>query len=228
LKLKGPLVAIGDTHFPFHSKRWLRWVVQTIAQIQPEYVVQVGDLHDNLFLSKYARSLDIMTPRREREEGDKWARHMWAEVRGVVKKDVKCFQIRGNHDDRDIKRILEKLPEAETLVDLQARYTFPGVKTVTDSTEELFIGDVAVMHGYKSHGEHARFNQCPTIVGHLHTGGVNYWRNRRGVYWELNAGFGGDVNSPVFAYRSQKAIHRWTMGLGVVDEFGPRFMPFGR
>jgi predicted phosphodiesterase len=223
--LDGPLVVIGDTHFPFHDRVWLEWVYQRIDEIQPAYVVQIGDLHDNYSLSKYARSYSVMTPAEEVERADTAAMEMWASI-GLLAPRAKKFQIKGNHDDRAEHRLLEKCPELAPLVDLNGRYTFPGVTLVEESNEELLIGDVFLHHGHKKFGEHARYNQAPTIVGHLHKGDVKYYANRLGAFWELNVGYGGDVSSPVFRYRYQKLIHGWTLGLGLVDEHGPHFLCF--
>ena len=222
-KLDGPLVIIGDTHFPFSCPRWYDWMAEEIARIRPAYVAQIGDLYDNYFLSRHPKHLTVMAPDEEVARGDAGAKQMWRDVRAAAPK-AKCYQIRGNHDDRDIKRILAAAPELEPLVDLRRRFEFANVSTTHDSFEELWLKDICIQHGYRKLGEHARYNQAPTVVGHLHRGDVRYYQNRRGVYWELNAGFGGDPGSPVFRYRNQKDIHMWTRGLGLVDDRGPHFL----
>lgn len=199
--------------------------MKQVRSVQPQFVVQVGDIYDDFSLSRYARSLNVTTPAKEASEGRKWAEEMWAEVAAASPKS-KRIQIKGNHDDRLSKRLLEACPEAEAYTDVNSRFRFEGVRLVDESFEELFLGDVVVQHGHKKFGTHAPHNLAPTITGHTHHGGVAFFQNRRGVYWELNAGFGGDVNSPVFRYRSQKHLHGWTLGLGIVDALGPRFVPF--
>lgn len=224
--LDGPLVAIGDTHFPFHDARWLDWTYEQIERLQPRYVVQVGDLFDNYAFSRFARSHSVMTPEEEVERGDRAANEMWGTIAAIVPNAVK-YQIKGNHDDRVEHRALEKMPELAAVVDFNARYQFPGVSLVREANQELWIGDVAVHHGHKKSGAHARWNQAPTIVGHLHRGDIVWMQNRSGHYWELNAGYGGDETSAVFRYRYQNDIHGWTKGLGLVDEYGPHFLKFG-
>jgi hypothetical protein len=163
-----------------------------------------------------------MTPEEEFTLAREMAEEMWAEVKTRAPK-ARCIQKLGNHDARASKRIFELAPALRALVDLETPFEFEGVETEHDDTAETWIGEVAVIHGYKGFGQHARHNQCPTITGHLHRGGVQYFQNRNGIYWELNAGFGGDVDSVAFRYRHQKQIHGWTLGLGVVDAHGPRF-----
>lgn len=222
--LGGPLLIIGDTHFPFHCERWLDWTLDQIRRTKPAFVVQIGDLYDNYFLSRHPKHLTVMTPDEEAELGRSGAERMWQAVRKESPKNCTLYQIRGNHDDRDIKRILATAPELEPLVNMKSRFVFDGVRTVHDSFSELWLKDICLQHGYRKMGEHARYNQAPTVVGHLHRGDVRYYQNRKGVYWELNAGFGGDPESPVFRYRNQKDIHQWTRGLGLVDEDGPHFL----
>jgi hypothetical protein len=228
LNLAGPVVAIPDCHYPFHSKPWLKWTLERIREVQPAYVVQVGDLYDYFALSKYAKTLDLMTPEEEFTRGRRYAEDMWAEVRALVPK-ARCIQKLGNHDARASKRVFELAPELRALTDLESPFEFEGVETDHDDTNETILGDspgLFILHGYKSFGTHARTNQAPTITGHTHTGGVVFYQNRFGTFWELNAGLGGDLESPVFRYRNQRQIHGWTLGLGVVDDNGPRFMPF--
>lgn len=220
--LTGPLIAIGDTHFPFADKNVLDWVYEQVERVQPAYVVQVGDLYDRLAQSRHPK-FDPMSAQEEAERGFADASQMWSTINFLAPR-AKKYQIRGNHDDRVVKRAMERAPELAPFLDLDKYMSFAGVKTVRESNDELFIGDVAVLHGYAKFGAHAAWNQCPTIVGHSHHGGVTFRQNRNGFYWELNCGFVGDLTNPAFAYRNQKHIHGWTLGLGVVDEHGPHFL----
>lgn len=225
LGLKGPIIAIGDTHFPFTNRPWMKWVIKRVKEVQPAYVVQVGDVYDYFSLSAYAKTADCMTPAAEFEAGRRMAEDMWTDVHAAAPR-AELLQKLGNHDARASKRLFEKLPEIRSLVDLESPFNFKGVTTEHDDTAETMIGNVFVIHGYKSFGAHARHNQGPTITGHLHRGGVAYFQNRFGYYWELNAGFGADIDSVAMRYRHQKKIHGWTLGLGEVDEQGPRFSLF--
>jgi hypothetical protein len=194
-------------------------------------VVQIGDVNDLYNQSKYTRNPDLITPERETRLARDQTVEMWSAIRHRAP-DAKLIQLLGNHDGRINKRIAENLPEARALVAGAIRdfYTFDGVRTQHDPTEELFLkinGEVVCFqHGHRSKlGDHARFNECPTVVGHSHTGGVVYMRNRKGVYWELNAGWLGDERAPVFQYGAQKHLKKWTLGYGLIDHRGPRFCP---
>lgn len=214
-------------HMPFHHRKWLKWQLQVIKDVQPAYVVQVGDLKDIHFASKYAKTLNIMTPAQEIKDGRRYAEDFWSDVRALVPKARK-IQLQGNHEDRINKRLFENAPYLEGLLDLEEHMRFEGVETVGNSSEELFLGNVVGQHGYMNFGAHARHNQMPTFCGHSHHGGVVYYQNRLGTYWELNVGFGGDRDSRVFGYRNRKALDGWTLGCGIVDELGPRFATYAK
>jgi DNA repair exonuclease SbcCD nuclease subunit len=217
------ILTLGDTHFPFHHKKALDWVYRLADKLKPDTVVQVGDLFDQFAFSRYAKVLK-MDPEKELSLARSAAEKMWSHFKGLS-----CFQLQGNHDDRIFKKALSDSPELASLVgkSLRELYTFPGVSTVHDGRQELMLGGILLQHGHRSKlGDHARYNQRSTICGHSHTGGVVYLRNLRGVFWELNAGFLGDVKSPAFGYHAQKRMHTTTLGVGLVDKHGPRFIPY--
>jgi predicted MPP superfamily phosphohydrolase len=227
-QMRTKVIAIGDFHAPFHHRAALSWVLATIEEEQPEVVVQMGDLYDLYGFSKYPRSHNIMTPNAEMDEARAHAEFLWSEVRRLSR-GVSCYQLMGNHDDRAMKRIIERSPEHERFVydGVKEFYSFEGVTTVDDSSEELEIDGVLYHHGHRSQiGQHAAWNRQCTVNGHLHRGGVVYSQEKAGTIWELNAGWLGDREAPVFSYHSQKKRHGTTLGLGLVDSNGPRFMPY--
>jgi predicted MPP superfamily phosphohydrolase len=219
-------VILGDFHSPWFSRPALASAIELIEAVQPTHVVQIGDLYDFYSFSRYARSHNVITPALEVKQGRKHAEEMWSKVAKAAPRS-KRFQILGNHDTRIQDRIAEKAPELESLLDTEALFRFDGVHTVMDPKEELVLDGVIYQHGFRSKlGDHARYNQRSTTVGHSHTGGVIFHRNLDGIYWELNAGWLGDETAPVFRYRDQKRISTWTRGAGLIDEHGPRFVLF--
>jgi predicted phosphodiesterase len=222
------ILVLGDTHFPYESRAAFEWVYRITDKLKPDTVVQVGDLLDQFAFSRYPKVLK-MDPEKELSLGRAGAEAMWARFKGLD-----CYQLMGNHDDRIFKKALTSAPELASLVgsSLRSLYTFPNVRTVLDGRDELILqtclGPVAFQHGHRSRlGDHARFNQMATVVGHSHTGGVVFLRNIRRCFFELNAGFLGDVTSPAFGYHAQRRVHTTTLGVGYLDELGPRFCPYG-
>lgn len=217
------VVAIPDIHFPFENKRTLRAVVDLVAEVQPDAVVQLGDLLDLYSSSRYPRSHNIMTPRDEKREGRARAVAFWDAIRQAAP-GAECWQLLGNHDLRSFKRTLERLPELEDEVwsSLRTLMTFDGVRLWEDSRMPLQIDDVAYEHGALKHGQHLGENGMNTVCAHSHVGGTVH----RGGAWELNAGFLGDPDAQCFDYvRSRLVAQKTTQGVGVVDSYGPRFIP---
>jgi hypothetical protein len=225
---RGLTVVIGDTHFPFHSKAWLSWVLDFIAEAQPDNVVQVADLYDGYAFSKYPRSLNVMTPNAEVDLGRQYAAFMWSEIQRLAP-GARCYQLHDsedNHGHRANKRALEFFASAERFIEDAVRelHCFDGVTTPTDLRGDLEIDGVVYQHGRFKFGAHARINRKNTVIGHLHKGAVTFEQDGRA--WEMCVGWGGDVRQEPFSYAGKRRAHGTTLGLGVVDGYGPRFVAF--
>jgi predicted phosphodiesterase len=223
---KKTILVIGDTHLPFINASGLRQAENLAKQLKPNVIVQIGDLMDMYSWSKYPRTLNLITPKKELELGMKMAYQMWENLRKASPKS-KCYQIYGNHDERPMLRLMEKAPELESLIDFKSIFTFPGVETSNSQRDELIIGDILFQHGFRSKlGDHARHNGMNTVCGHSHKGGVFYMRLGEKTIWELNAGYLAKEDSTPLGYTKQRRISTWTLGVGFIDHLGPRFIPF--
>ncbi len=219
-------VVLGDFHAPFHHTTATSFAIEVIAALKPKRVVQIGDLRDMFCSSKYPRSQNIFTPKEEIEAGTKACSELWVRVR-EASPGAECFQLLGNHDVRPYKRVLETCPELEMFIDLTPLYTFPGVKLISDPREELELDGVFFHHGYLlRQGANRDFMNACFVSGHSHRAGVFYRPIHGGhMLWELNSGTLGDPASKGLSYTPQKHHHQ-TLGLGVIDRFGPRFIPW--
>lgn len=219
------VLIIGDVHFPFQHKEALGKIVAHAKSMKPDCIVQIGDLYDFYAFSKYPRSLNVMTPADEVRLGYEGAKTMWKDLQ-KASPGSECFQMLGNHDERVVRKLIQQSPEFEEMAKewLEVRMTFPDVTVVRE--QEFFLNGVCYMHGFRNAiGDHARYNQVSTVVGHSHRGGVVFEQNAHGTFFELNVGWVGDKFSPVFSYQSQKRISKTTLGFGIIDELGPRFCP---
>lgn len=219
------VLIVPDTHFPFECKKSLAKVHAFAKDNQPDLIIQVGDLTDMFAYSKYAKSLSVMTPKDESTRARICAEKMWKRFRADCPK-ARLVQLVGNHDERPVIKILEKTPENEHIaIDWFKRFmSFEGVETILDAKQEFFYDGVCYMHGLRKFGEHATYNQMNTVTGHLHRGAVQWEQNANGSYFELNVGFLGDKKLEAFKYRSQNRISKMTLGFGVIDRYGPRFV----
>ena len=221
------VIAVGDLHKPFSDKKAERKLLKHIAECEGKLtVVQVGDAFDMFSFSRFARSHNILTPQQEMEQGRAEMEQFWELVKQAAPKAT-CYQLAGNHDVRPLRKILEVAPAFESFVKgyLRELLTFNGVTTIHDPREELLLDNVAYIHGYKSKlGDHAKFNQRSVVCGHSHRGGTAFIPLDDQVIWELNCGYLGDRFHPAMGYTFQKKATTWTLGYGVVDYKGPRFV----
>ena len=223
---KNTFVCLGDTHHPFCDPRALERAYQIIEQVKPTVVIQMGDLHDMLSWSKFPASQMHFTAKGEIEKSFADAEAMWKRVRQIAP-EAKCYQLRGNHDLRPFKRMLEAAPALEVFIELDRFYKFDGVELIGDAREELIIDGIAFLHGYRTRlGDHANYMMHNAVVGHSHRGGVAFKQIRGRTVWELNCGYLADPSSKGLSYTPQK-ITDWTQGIGIIDSLGPRFVAFG-
>ena len=221
-----PITCIaGDTHFPFADPAKIRAFLARVAYLKPQIVLQIGDALDLMSWGRFPRSTCLMTPAQELKRGRAQAEEFWQRVRAAAGKRAKLYQLIGNHDERPAKRMLSQLPDFEPFLDDYASWwRFDGVHTQPSQREELILGGVVFMHGYRKHGEHVKHNLKNTVVGHSHVGGVVYLRLGNRTLWELNAGYLGNPRTVALSYTAQAKISKWTPGMGEIEDGQPRFI----
>jgi predicted phosphodiesterase len=223
---------LGDVHHPFSCKRSLNLAYEQIERLKPQVVVQLGDCYDLFALSKYSKSLNHDTPKDELKRARLDAEKMWEAVTAAAPK-AKRYQLLGNHDARLQKRISEKLPELAGLVGLDDLFQFSGVTTSKSDRDilKLKLGSQTVIchHGWLSKpGDHQKFFQANTIVGHSHRPHLLYDTTFGKSLFEANAGYLGNPNAHVFSYGAVAGKSKWSRGILVLDTDGPRFVSFER
>lgn len=218
-------MCVPDMHLPWVDAGALSSVYLAIEREKPDVVCQLGDLYDMHSQSRFPRSHDICTPKEELAEARQGAESFWVNCRKLASKKARFIQILGNHDDRPSKRVAEKYPEIASLLGIDHLFKFPGVESVLDSRSELTIDGVVFTHGhFTRHGQHAAYYCRSVVHGHTHRGNVTFQKLHGKVIWELDCGHVADENAEPLQYTPTKTT-RWTLGYGIVDEFGPRFIP---
>lgn len=227
------VIGLGDLHLPWPDKRAIKAAIAYIKHRRPNCVVQLGDLADFYSSSRFARSLNLLTPLEEHKRARAQAEELWQRVREAAGPRAEFFQILGNHDQRPLKRILEAAPDLEQFVKdgLRNFWTFERVKTVPYD-ETLLIDDVLYTHGEYGFGQHiSKYRMC-VVTGHLHKGAVTFERIALPngdklsfkTIFEANAGYLGDPMSLPMRYRPKRDFFNYTKGLIEIDDFGPRFV----
>jgi hypothetical protein len=223
---KSRILTIPDTHFPFVDKKRLGKMIERSGDLGPTHMVQIGDQFDWYNASRFTKSHNIMTPEDEIKRGRDMAEKMWFDLKRKAPK-AQCFQLWGNHEERPMKRLMEKAPELESLLKkpLQDILTFPGVTSTKGPLDELVINGIKFHHGWSTQrGFHVNYFQMSVAHGHTHHGDVFYLRREGETLFELDSGILADFNSDPMTYRSSQTC-KWTPGFGFIDELGPRFCP---
>jgi predicted phosphodiesterase len=219
------VIAVPDLHFPFHHAECLSWIYDHITLTKPDVVIQLGDLYDMYSASKFARTHDLMTPKQELAEARLAAEAFWRNVQQRAP-NARCLQILGNHDVRPNKRIQEVAPELESLLNTSVLFQFSGVETTLDTSADVEIDGVIYTHGtFIKLGDHAKHYFQPVVHGHTHRGATFFMRQHGKNIWELDCGFASDETQVPLRYTATRRTG-WTLGLGVVSEYGPSFRAF--
>ena len=220
-------LVVGDIHAPFANIKTITRIMELTKALGPfDYVIQIGDSYDFFSQAKWAKTNQLMTGAEEIKEGRAMLVNFWQAIQKANKRKGKYYQLTGNHCARPYKRLLDKAPELEPFFSYEQFFKYPGVKTIMNYKQELILNGICFMHGYRTKlGDHARFNLMPTVCGHTHKGGTVFFPHRGKMLWELNAGFCADATSVPLSYALQ-TISKQTQGCGIIDEYGPRFIPF--
>jgi hypothetical protein len=219
-------LAVSDTHFPFSADDKVAQVIRLAKELRPTHIWQCGDLYDMYSFSRFARSLDVTTPKQEMKDGRDKATALWAGLRKAAPAAI-CLQSRGNHSHRLVKSLLRAAPEFESLLEapLSALTEFPGVVDMKTARSEIELGGMLLVHGWQSRlGSHATYFGQNVVRGHSHHGGVAYVAHKGLPVWELDCGHLADVTSLPLGY-GESRTNGWVSGCGFVDGYGPRFIP---
>lgn len=224
------ILIAGDMHLPhWHSptvNKFYRYLQDRADKKKPyDYVVQVGDLYDHYSYASFDRTHNLYTPTRANEKSYAMALEFWETIQKLSPKS-KCIQMKGNHDDRPRKRLLEKAPELEGFFNDDRIYTFPGVETYYDSKEEVILDGIYFQHGHYSKPlQHLNYNLHSTVFGHLHKSWIFFKPIRGEMLFEMCVGYMADEHVIPLKYRKQNNINNWTLGFADIIDGIPRFIP---
>lgn len=224
-KKQAKVMVVGDTHFPFADEGAIAQVIAAIKREQPTHVVQIGDLYDQYSFSRFSRSFDIMTPKDEVAKARKQAEAFWRAVQSAAPK-AKCHQLLGNHDVRVTKKILDKIPEFESLGSKvrDDLYTFKNVETLHDVRDWIEIDGVIYTHGwYSTLGQHMTYFGKSVVHGHTHRAGIAYQRRGAGFIFELDVGHLADETTVPLQYSASK-LSRWFKTISIIEDGQPRLV----
>lgn len=228
------VLAIGDMHFPFEDKSYLKKLMKRVKEEKPDIIIQLGDLYDQYMFSRYDQNLDRMSPKKELELARSKACAFWKNISKASPKSKK-IQLLGNHDNRILKQILRRFPSAFSILkEAHTKlYTFEGVETHLSDRDYIEIDNIIYTHGWQA--KHIRHFGKSVVRAHDHQawmyeigdqkeafGGIVIHashviaRNPHTLF-EVSSGMYGDEKATPFEYTTSKFTN-WKPAIVIVTK----------
>lgn len=171
--LRGPLVVMGDLHFPYTDKAAVAVALQVIASISPAAIVLNGDILDCYQISRFSQDPLRKTQLQADIDG---CRRCLEEVRDAAP-EADIYYTEGNHEER-LTHFKWANPEASSLSAL----TIPALLDLKSlsvqwigARERLEFGDWVVTHGAMCRSKAGATAQgmidrygCSGVSNHVH------------------------------------------------------------
>jgi len=180
-------LVIPDPHAtPEHDNDRAVWVGELIADVKPDVVVVLGDLHEMSSLCDMEKGKARFQGKSYKDDvnaGIDFNEKMWAQVKARKRKMPRRIILEGNHEER-ISRVTSKMPELNGAVSFRDlewdRYYDDVVRYNGDSPGIIRVGGIHYAHylvsgvmGRAISGEHPAYSLIQkrfmsSTVGHLH------------------------------------------------------------
>lgn len=216
------VVAVPDLHAPYCDLDSLKKVIALIKKHKPTHVIQLGDAYDLYSFSKFPRNLDVNTPREELQSAHMIIKNFWKRVKNASPKS-KLYQLCGNHEARLKKRVAEKLPEINCMVEAGLFiFDFEDVKVFDSDRDFLEIEGIVYCHGWKVGPKaHMLYFQKSVVHGHTHRCSISYDRTLDNLHFEMDCGCLVDESQTPMQYTNNK-LTKWVKSVGIIEDGIPR------
>ena len=201
----GYIICFGDAHLmPGIKSTAHRALLKLIPEIQPEALVDLGDLMDFASIGRHHKiGHDArLTVKREIE----WAGDCLEEMVKLGPKRMRRKRTRGNHDQRFSGFFANRVPEMDGIKGIALEDHLPGWScswSIAVNETQAYL-----THRWKS-GLHGPFNNTlwsgvSTVTGHEHRQRVYPLTDLRGDRWGVDVGTVASVWWPHFRYGEGK------------------------
>lgn len=214
------VLAIGDTHAPYHYPGALDFLADIRRQHRPQVVIHIGDLGDQHGWSRHERLPD--SPGQAEE--DRLTLGFCRELYKLFPRALACI---GNHDVRVAKRCITAGLPSRFHISIPALYESPSTWQWAEAHR---VGDVVFQHGDGYGGvfpamKAAKDNRLSTVIGHIHSAaGVQWSASAWSRIFGANTGCLIDPTSFGMAY-ARKHAAKPVLGSLIVDGGIPHFIP---
>lgn len=215
------VLVIPDIQYPFQHQDAHAFLKLVRDTHKPDIIVQIGDLLDQHYYSKYGPSSKATDGKEEIRQAVK---ELKSGLYNLFPKVNICW---GNHDLRIAKRASDAGIDAYLLKTYEEIIQCPKGWKFADKWE---IDGVIYEHGigrsgYQGALRAAQSNMQSTVIGHLHSNaGILWYGNKKNLIFGFNVGALVDDNKYAFEYArfsSAKSI----LGCGLVLNGIPVFIP---
>jgi len=215
------VLVIPDFQAPFHHKDSHKFLAEVKKTFKPDTVIQIGDLLDQHYYSKYGPSSKAMDGKTEIQEAIKALK---TTLYSLFPNVYVCW---GNHDLRIEKRASEAgidpylLKTYEEIIKAPKGWKFADRWEIDGIIYEHGIG----RSGYQGALQAAKSNMQSTVIGHLHSdAGILWYGNHKHLIFGFNVGALVDDKQYAFEYArfsNKKSI----LGCGIIINGLPMFTP---
>jgi hypothetical protein len=215
------VLCIPDIQYPFQHPDAHAFLLAIKKKYKPDVVVQIGDLLDQHYYSKYGPSSKATDGKEEIKRAIKSLKESLYRIFPEV------FITWGNHDLRIAKRASDAgidsylLKSYEEIIQCPKGWQFADKWEIDGVIYEHGIG----RSGYQGALKAAQANMQSTVIGHLHSNaGILWYGNKKNLIFGFNVGALVDDNKYAFEYArfsAQKSI----LGCGIIIDGIPTFIP---
>lgn len=207
----GRVLIFSDAHFwPGVRTTAFRALVQFIAQIKPDYIINAGDAFDGASVSRHPRINWTHSPSIIEEL--KACQERLGEIEEAAG-PAGLYWTLGNHDSRFESRLSANVPEYANVHGMQLKDHFPKW---TPCWSVWVNNDVVIKHRLRGGHGATRNNTLnaglTTVTGHLHSLKVTPLDDYRGTRWGVDTGTLADPKGPQFRDYLEDAPTDWRSG----------------
>ncbi|MHA2063497.1 MAG: metallophosphoesterase [Candidatus Thorarchaeota archaeon] len=179
---------LNDIHIPYHCQKGLAVAMEYLKDYKPRTIILNGDIIDCYSVSSHRKDpIRLHTFQDEVNETKDFLATLRKQHPSAF-----IFFVKGNHEDRIERFILDKAPEITSLDCLSIDKLLELEKfkiTFIDEKQHVVLGDLEVTHGRvvrKWSGQSAKAHHEKTggsvLHGHVHRLGTFYHTNRWGTH----------------------------------------------
>lgn len=214
------ILVIPDIQVPFMHEDAVAFLTAIKKAYKPDIIVQIGDLADQHYYSRYPVSTKSKGGKDEMAEASK-------QLEPLKKLFPKMYICWGNHDLRIFQKAGEAGIDASLLKSYNEMLGMPKGWKINDC---WIFDNVVYEHGIGRSGSQgaiaaAKANMQSTVIGHLHShAGILYYGNKQRLLFGFNVGALIDDRKYAFEY-GRFSASKSVLGCGLVIDGTPVFIP---